>query len=65
MRILDILAKLGILRVGAMAATYRSGTDRPTELLMDDVFDARRDLTTKKDVRDLKEMAAGNRGGGS
>lgn len=53
MKILDLLAKLGILRVGAKAATYRSGKDRPAEFLMDDVYDADRDLTTREDVAKL------------
>jgi len=50
MGLLEILSKLGILRFGAKKGVYRSGTDRPTEFLMDDVFDAKRDLTTKEDV---------------
>lgn len=53
MKVLDLLAKLGILRFGATAATYRSGTERPTELLMDGVFNAERDLTRRQDLRDL------------
>lgn len=53
MKILDLLAKLGILRVGVKAGTYRSGTERPAEFMMDDVYDADRDLTTKDDLKDL------------
>jgi hypothetical protein len=53
MKLLDILAKLGILRYGTKAAVYRSGTERPTEFLMDDVFNAKRDLTTREDLRDI------------
>ena len=45
MKIFDILARLGILRFGTKAGTYKSGAERPTEFLMDDVFDAKRDLT--------------------
>ena len=50
MKFLDLLRKLGIVRYGAKAGTYTSGTDRPTEFLMDDVFNADKDLTTKEDV---------------
>ena len=48
MGILDILARLGILRVGGKAAVYRSGTERPTEFMMDGVYDAERDLVSGK-----------------
>lgn len=51
MTISDILAKLGILRYGAKAATYHSATDRPAELQIDGVFDARRDLIDIGDLR--------------
>lgn len=55
MKILDLLARLGILRAGAKAATYTSGKDRPAEFLMDDVYDAERDLTTREDVAALTD----------
>ena len=58
MKFPDLLAKLGILRSGAKAATYRSGTERPTELLMDDVYNAERDLTTAKDVAAIRSSVA-------
>lgn len=51
MKLLDWLAKLGILRFGATAGTYTSAKDRPAEFVMDDVYDAKRDLTTKEDVK--------------
>lgn len=44
MKLLDLLAKLGILRYGAKAAVYKSAKDRPAELMMDGVFNAERDL---------------------
>jgi hypothetical protein len=47
MKLLDLLAKLGILRFGAKAAVYKSGTERPTELMMDGVFNAERDLVNQ------------------
>jgi hypothetical protein len=50
MKFLDLLAKLGILRFGTKAAVYTSGAKRPAELLMDGVYNADRDLTTKEDV---------------
>ncbi len=44
MSLLDLLRKLGILRYGATAETYTNGADRPTELMMDGVYDAKKDL---------------------
>lgn len=44
MSLLDLLRKLGILRFGSSAGTYRGGAQRPTELMMDGVYDARKDL---------------------
>ena len=48
--LLLVLSKLGILRYGTRSYTYTSGRDRPAESLMNDVFDAERDLTTRQDV---------------
>jgi len=48
--LLLLLSKLGILRYGAKSYTYTSGQDRPAESLMNDVFDAERDLTTRQDL---------------
>jgi hypothetical protein len=59
MKVIDLLAKLGILRIGTKAGTYRSGTERPTEFLMDDVFNAERDLTRAKDVAELRDAVSG------
>jgi hypothetical protein len=44
MKLLDMLAKLGILRFGAKAAVYKSGAERPAEFTMDGVYNADRDL---------------------
>lgn len=44
MKLIDTLRKLGILRYGTAAGTYTSAKDAPTELMLDDVFDARKDL---------------------
>ena len=59
MKFLDLLAKLGILRYGTKAAVYHSGTERPAELMMDDVYNAERDLTTKKDVEKVRQALGG------
>lgn len=55
MKFLDVLAKLGILRFGTKVGTYKSGLDRPDEFLMDDVTNAKRDLTTREDIREVKQ----------
>ena len=44
MKLLDWLARLGILRFGVKAGTYTSGKDRPVEFFMPGVFNAERDL---------------------
>jgi len=52
-KFIDTLRKLGIFRSGAVSGTYKSGKDRPTELMMDGVYDEKKDLINKKD--DKKE----------
>ncbi len=52
--LLLLLSKLGILRYGAKSYTYTSGRDRPAESLMNDVFNAERDLTTRDDLAKLR-----------
>jgi hypothetical protein len=59
MKLLDLLAKLGILRFGTRKAVYHSTKDRPAEFLMDDVFDAERDLTTGQDIKDAAVLITG------
>ena len=59
MKFLDLLAKLGILRYGTKAATYHSATERPAEFMMNDVFNAERDLTTAKDIAALRQAITG------
>jgi hypothetical protein len=51
MKFLDILRKLGILRYGAKSGTYTGMKDRPTEFMMDGVFNAEKDLVHKTDVK--------------
>lgn len=53
MKFLDLLRKLGIFRSGNVSGTYTSAKDMPTEFLMDDVMDAKKDLTTKADINHL------------
>ncbi len=55
MSFLDVLRKLGIVRYGAKAGAWTSGKDMPAEFLMDDVYDAKKDLTTKQDVDRVAE----------
>jgi rubrerythrin len=59
MNLRDVLAKLGILRFGTKKAVWHSGRDMPAEMLMDDVFNAERDLTTKKDMDAVREALTG------
>ena len=51
MTLIQWLRKLGILRYGTCSGTYRNGKDRPTELLMDDVYDAKKDLVHRSDFK--------------
>jgi hypothetical protein len=48
MKVLDVLRKLGIVRFGGKAAVYHNAQERPTEFMMDDVFDAEKDLVAQK-----------------
>ena len=64
MKLLDFLAKLGILRYGTKAAVYHSGTERPAEFLMNDVANAERDLTTAKDIARVRDFVRGGADGG-
>jgi hypothetical protein len=62
MGILEVLSKLGILRYGAKKAVYTSGKDMPSEFLMNDVYNAERDLTTVEDVKKFNEVLKGKDG---
>lgn len=55
MKLLDILRKLGILRFGAEAGVYTSGADRPTSMMMDDVYDSRKDLVSREDLARVRD----------
>lgn len=65
MKIVDLLRKLGIFRSGSVSGTYTNATERPTELQMDDVFDAKKDLTTKEDVKNIAGTVAAAAAGDS
>ncbi|NTV24271.1 MAG: hypothetical protein HGA85_07950 [Nanoarchaeota archaeon] len=54
MGFLDILRKLGILRSGAVKATYTNATERPIELQEEGVFNAEKDLVTPPEVTEKK-----------
>jgi len=57
MNILRWLNKLGILRWGGTAATYRSAVERPIELQEPGIFHAERDLVGRSQARDAKVVA--------
>lgn len=59
MGLLDILAKLGIFRYGAKKATWKSSKEMPEEFLLSDVLNAERDLTTRQDVKNIKDRLTG------
>ena len=47
MSVIDLLRKLGILRFGTYKGTYTSAKDMPSEMFMDDVYNADKDLVSK------------------
>jgi len=60
MNIIGWLRKLGILRYGTKSYKYTSGKDMPAEALMDDVYDAKKDLTTNsQDKKNEKKKGSG------
>jgi energy-coupling factor transporter transmembrane protein EcfT len=44
MNIMDTLRKLDVFRSGSVSGTYKNAKERPTELMMDDVYNAKKDL---------------------
>ena len=52
MSVIDWLRKLGILRFGAEAGTYRNAKERPDSLLMDDVYDSEKDVISLDKMTD-------------
>lgn len=63
MNFIDILRKLGILRFGTKKGIYTSAKDMPAEFLMDDVYNADKDLVTKQDVKNVVAAVTGNTSG--
>ena len=57
MKILDILRKLGILRYGVQAGVYTSAADAPSSMILDDVYDEKKDLVTREDLARVKAAA--------
>jgi hypothetical protein len=56
MKFLDWLRKLGILRFGSTSATYKSYKDRPDEFMYDNVYNKKKDLVTKEDIKKVKKV---------
>lgn len=65
MSLMDVLRKLGILRTGAVSGTYTNAKDRPTELQMDGVFNAKKDLINKQPATPEKKENPADREGGA
>jgi ribosomal protein S27AE len=65
MGLFDILAKLGILRFGTKKAVWHGGKDMPAEMLMDNVYNAERDLTTREDLKKVAATLAGGKATGA
>lgn len=55
MSILNWLRKLGIVRFGSYKGTYKNGKERPTELMMDGVYDAEKDLVNGEKKKKSKK----------
>lgn len=54
MKLLDVLKKLGVVRVGSVSGTYKSYQEMPDELMYDNVYDKKTDLMSKQDYKDVK-----------
>lgn len=48
MKLKELLAKTGVFRSGATSGVYTNAKERPTELQMDGVFNAEKDLVINK-----------------
>lgn len=49
MNFIDLLRKIGVLRYGAKNYQFTKGSEIPPEALMDDVYNADKELFIKKD----------------
>jgi protein-disulfide isomerase len=60
----ETLRKLGVVRAGTASGTYTNAKDRPTELQMDGVFDAEKDLVrSDESTKDTGKPANQNKSG--
>ncbi len=57
-KLLKILAKLGIFRYGAAKGIYKNAKEKPDELMFDDVYNSKQDLTNKEDVKKVAQTIA-------
>ena len=55
-QLIMILRKIGVLRYGVKSYKYTNAKDMPMEALMDDVYDAKKDLITKNDLKKLSSL---------
>lgn len=60
MKFIELLQKLGILRYGTKSYKYTSAKDMPAEALLDDVYDANKDLVSFKKKKDDKKQKDSN-----
>jgi hypothetical protein len=60
----DTLRKMGVVRSGAVSGTYKNAKDRPTELQMDDVYDAEKDLVGGDKIKKQSEPLENNNSSG-
>lgn len=56
---MEIMAKLGIFRSGSYKGTFKNAKEMPSEILMDDVYNSKKDLTTKEDIKKAAGAIAG------
>ncbi len=60
----DTLRKMGVVRSGAVSGTYKNAKDRPTELQMDDVYNAEKDLVGGDKIKKQSEPPENNNSSG-
>jgi hypothetical protein len=51
MKLLDLLRKMGTFRFGFVKAKYKNAKQRPIELQQSDIFNAKKDMISKKKKR--------------
>lgn len=55
-KLLLILRKLGVIRYGVNSYKYTNAKDMPADALLDDIYDAKKDLITKEDLKQLSSL---------